>query len=139
MPARRPTVTERVREALDGIVPSRGQANSALLFNVRKWQEAKVYAEAELKKAWKIVQKPIGSTETDDEMRARGTGEHIVSEAGQFSVTAKVASASRTLSIDALVIYMNREHDIPPGDMLRIIEECKVEGTASLSKRVLEA
>lgn len=137
MPTRRVPVIDRVREALDAIVPPQ-RSNSAALFNIRKWQEAKVYAEAELKKAWKAAQKPIGDISTDEEMRAKGIGQHIVDEAGPFTVTAEVASPGMRLDLDELVMYMNRNHRVTPGDMLKALEASRKPSTAALSKRVIE-
>ena len=131
------TVTDRVREALDDIKPPRG-SNSADLFLIRKWQEAKAYADAELKKAWKTAQEPIGDVMSDEDMRAKGTGTHIVDEAGPFSVTAKVAAPSQRLDLDDLVLYLKDNHRVKPSDTLKAIEASRKESTAALEKRVIE-
>ena len=131
-------VADRVKDALDEIQPPRG-ANYKALFEIAKWQAVCKLGETSLKAAWKSAQTEEGVIDSDDELRERGEGTHIVLEQGRFSATAKVSAPRKTVDMDALTDYMRERHGISPADFVRAIEACKKTGTAPLEKRCLEA
>ena len=134
------TVSERVRIALDEItMTGKSRRNSeAMLFEIRKWQEAKAYADKQLKAAWATAQAE-GVVDDDDKMRELGEGQHIVNEAGKFSVTAKVTSGGSTFKPETAVAKMVSRFKVTAERAERLIEDSKEENTARLEKRVLEA
>ena len=134
---RLPLVADRVKTAMDDIQPPRG-ANYKVLFEIAKWLAVKNLGETNLKAAWKAAQTTEGVIPSDDALRELGEGTHVVLEQGRFSATAKVTAPRKTPDMEALGLYLSRNHGISIADYNAAVEACKKEGTAPLEKRVLE-
>jgi hypothetical protein len=132
------TVIEQLTKAFASVqYTAKRKTNSGVLFDIRKWQEAKSMAEKNLKQAWADAQAE-GLVTTDDDMRALGEGTHVVTESGPFSVTAKVSTARSSIDADLLLSAIVSHFKCTPLVALNVIERGKKEGKPALEKRVLE-
>lgn len=136
----RETVMQRVTNALEGIVIGKSRRNSdALLFEIRKWQEAKSLSERRLKEAWALAEAE-GLVKSDDELRELEKGSiHIVTEAGRFSVTAQVGEGMSLIDPEALQATLVTRFKVTPVRAANAIAASMKTTKARLTKRVLEA
>jgi len=135
------TVTQRVTKALTEIVmTSKPRRNSeGMLFEIRKWQEAKALADRKLKAAWEAAEAE-GLVSSDDELRKLAVGSaHIVAESGRFSATAQVAEGGEYLDPERLAHFIARRFKVSSERAARVVKDAKVRTKSRLTKRVLEA
>jgi len=135
------------QQILDGVVklsqsikaPELKKNEGALYVNVFVWQEIEAIASDALKKAWATAQAKDGVMVDDDDMRALGEGDHIVSESGSFSLVAKVSKPRSTFQKDVFIAEAARRFKTTPAKVLALYEECSKEGKSPLQKRIMEA
>jgi hypothetical protein len=137
------TVKEQITAGLDKLVnslkaPELRKNEGTLYVHTFLWQELSSVADDKLKKAWAAAQGKDGVIETDDEMRARGLGEHIVSESGSFSCVAKVTTPRKTLDRDEFIAKAALAFKVKPALVIALLESCSKEGKYPLTKRILE-
>jgi len=129
------TIKDRI---LDAVVARIGAYNKTSIGQVFFWQTVLAQAETELKKAWAELQGTSGYVAPDDELRVYPEGEHVVHKTKMFSVIIKVMTRRRTLNEARLINGLCQRFKLNPDDARTFIEQCKAEGAAPLSKRVLE-
>lgn len=120
---------------------------AALLYNLIIWQTLCKETADRLKAAWDELQTPssgfsekaVPIVETDDDMRDRGAGEHIVFETKCFSIVATVTAGRKTFDAEAFAEAAAKKWRIKAADILALMEAHKPKGKPTLSKRVLEA
>ena len=101
------------------------------------WQEVKDYSESALKEAWRKARED-GVVPSDEDLRALGTGEHIVVESNSFSCLATINKPRKNLDVEALVDALVKKFKLDRGVVVGMVEKCKKDGTPPLSKRVRE-
>lgn len=116
----------------------RGDNRGPLLGEVFVWQETKKYAEEQLKKAWKaLVAEDI--IDEDDVLREAGVGEErILNESNTFSVVATVDKPRRTFNREMFIRLIVQRFRVPAEALQDMVEDAMTDGTAPLTKRVLE-
>ena len=120
-------------------VPELKKNEGALYVNVFIWQEINRIAEDSLKKAWATAQAKDGVLVDDDEMRALGEGDHIVSESGTFSLVAKVSKPRQSFQKDDFIAAAARQFKTSPAKVLELYEKHCKDGKPALQKRIMEA
>jgi hypothetical protein len=138
------TVKEQITAGLDKLVeslkaPELRKNEGAFYVHTFLWQELSSVADDKLKKAWASAQGQGGVIETDDEMRDRGEGEHIVSESGSFSCVAKVTKPRKVFDRDEFITKAALAFKVKPAKVIALLESCSKDGKAPLNKRILEA
>lgn len=136
-------IKERVLSGLTALVeslPSPRKSNDAKYYQeIFAWQEIAALAEDRMKAAWKEAQGPAAVIEADDDMRARGVGDHIVSEAGNFSCVAKVANEGQRFDKEAFVELAAKKLKVPPSKIMALMMDATKPSKAALQKRIMEA
>jgi hypothetical protein len=114
------------------------------------WQTVCKLATDRLETAWAQAQTPFDNKKdtaingsplimSDDEMRAVGTGEHVVMSTKNFIIVAKVDKARETVDLDTTLAAIAHEFKIlDTVRLIKVANESKVKGQAPLTKRVLE-
>ena len=107
------------------------------LYQIFAWQTLTKFANELQKQSWALVQP--GKVPEDDAMRSLGRGEHIIAEAGAYSVVATVNAPRAMFDPDAFILAVSKKYKIDFAELRSLYENTKVDGTPPLSKRVLEA
>lgn len=131
------TMLERVNDVRQGMNSLRSSDFGYLFF----WQEVGALAEKECKEAWKKLQDPKGKVNvgSDDDMRALGVGDHVVTNSKLFSVVAKIAAPRTNLDVELLQNAIIKAYpNVKATRLASIVEACRLEGKAALTKRVVE-
>lgn len=116
----------------------RNDNKGPLLSDIYVWQTVAKFAADKLKKAWTAAQAE-GLIPADDELRSQGTGQHIIAESRGFSATAEVKNPPKQFNADTFLALLSRRYHIELSTLKGLLEQSKIDGTAPLSKRVLEA
>ena len=138
------TVKDQITVGLDKLVgglkaPELRKNEGKFYVETFLWQELSSIADKRLKESWAAAQGKDGVIETDDEMRARGTGEHIVSESGSFSCVAKLSAARKVFDRDRFIATAATTFKVKPAVIIAMLDKCTSDGKLPLNKRILEA
>jgi hypothetical protein len=130
---------KRVTDLLTTFVPLRkGDNKGSYLADIWVAQEIERQADKALAQAWKRAQDD-GVVADDDEMRALGVGDHLVSESNDFSVTAKVAKGREIFYKGVFIAAVSKKYKIDIVKLNELAEKCVSNGKLPLTKRVVEA
>jgi hypothetical protein len=110
------------------------------LYEIYLWQEISKRAKSELDNSWKTAQSPGGQIDKSDEvLRKLDRGEHIVCESNHFSVLVKIDTPRKTFDLEEFITIVSKKYKVPADKLTAMAEACKKDGTAPLTKRVIEA
>lgn len=130
---------ERIETWLKNVPRYRGNSNSAKVYHeIYVWQELSRIADEACEAAWSVAQENK-LIKSDDKMRDLGPGDHIVSEAENFSCTAKVAKPGLSLNKELLVETLAKKFKTNELKILAILTDCSEETKPRLTKRIMEA
>lgn len=139
------TAKEQIEEHLKlmvhprtGVLKTARGDNAPELGQIFVWQETCAYAQKQLEQAWKAAVE-AGVVPPEDELRARGEGEHIVAEDQRFSCIAKLTKPRAAFNRDAFLALIAKKFKIALPKLLPLVDQSMVPGKAALTKRVLEA
>lgn len=118
--------------------PEKGNTGN-LFFDLLVWQTLCKLSADKLKEAWAVLQQENGLVPNDDDMRARGQGEHIIAETKKFSIVATVTKGRANFDAKSFALAAAEKWNCKPEDVLLLMLAHKPEGSPTLSKRVLEA
>ena len=128
---------DAVGKLAERVVPKQPK-KAVYLTTIFVWQEISSFTEKKLKEAWSLAWE-AGVIPSDDALRAAGEGEAIVCESDRFSCVAKVTKPRETFDRDKFIGELVRLYKLKRPALEALAEQCKSEGKAALSKRVLEA
>lgn len=131
-------ILQYVLDAADKVKnPDRKSNEGKMLFEIYVFQELSKAAAEGLDDAWAKAQKE-GILKADDTYRAKGSGEHLVTETDHFSVLMTVKDGAERHDKDMLLTALARKTKLPISTLTTIYDAAKKKGKNSLSKRVLE-
>jgi len=131
----------KIEAALDKLadIPSPEKSKVGVLFHEAFiWQEASKAAEKELADRWKAIDaaKIIPSK---DLLREEILGEKNVKDTECYSCIVKVSLPSQKFSLEDFISALTKKYKLSALELTQIADNCKSEGTASVSRRIVEA
>ena len=134
------TIREKINDDLiDANISRAPKDNSntgAYLWPVFYWQTVEDIASDQLKLAYKNGVSVFG---TDDVMRGRGEGEHLIADSNCFSMLATVTKPRQSFDKDLFIAKLCKRYKLERSKLEVIAGECMHPTKAPLSKRVVEA
>lgn len=126
------------QEALDKVKnPDRKSNEGKMLFEIFVWQELSKVADEGLKDAWKKAEAE-GILKPDDTYRAKGAGEHLITESEHFSVLMTVKEGAERHDKDMLLTALVKKTKLPLNTLTTLYDTARKKSKNSLSKRILE-
>lgn len=118
--------------------PDKKKSNEgALLYEAYVFQELNARCEKEYKRAMKELTSS-GLIASDDDLREKALGDHIVAESSHFSVLVKLSSPRKMFSKDDFIALASRKLKVKPSVLEALAEECMVDTKKSLAKKIVE-
>jgi hypothetical protein len=116
----------------------RGDNHGPLLGQIFVWQEAKKYAESQLKKAWKTAADE-GLIQDDAILREKNQGEeHVIIQSNSFTCMVTVDKPHQTFSKDKFVEAVAKRYKLDRAQLDRVAATCTTDSVAPLKKRIVE-
>lgn len=104
------------------------------------WKAIASFADKRVKKLWEQWQGPEGVVPVDDVIRQTFTeGETIHKETPNYSLIVALSAPRETFSLEKFILAVSKQYKIDVVELTTISQDCKVFGTRSVTKKILDA